>query len=83
MDFLKKACLSAGLLVVAQAHAADPVELELLPGFEATVFASGLGRARHLVVRGNGDVYVTMRRSKDGKGVIGLRDNDGDGVADL
>ncbi len=83
MDFLKKACLSAGLLVVAQAHAADPVELELPPGFEATVFASGLGRARHLVVRGNGDVYVSMRRSKDGKGIIGLRDNDGDGVADL
>ncbi len=82
MDFLHKALLSAGLLVAAQAPAADPVQLELPPGFTATVFANGLGKARHLVVRENGDVYVSLRSAKDGKGVIGLRDDDGDGVAD-
>ncbi len=82
MDFLQNALLSAGLLVAAQAHAADPVQLELPPGFTATVFANDLGKARHLVVRENGDVYVSLRRAKDGKGVIGLRDDDDDGVAD-
>ncbi len=82
MDFLQKALLSAGLLVAAQAHAADPVQLEMPPGFTATVFANGLGGARHLVVRENGDVYVSLRRANDGEGVIGLRDDDGDGVAD-
>lgn len=82
MDFLQNALLSAGLLVAAQAHAADPVQLELSPGFTATVFANGLGGARHLVVRENGDVYLSLQRANDGEGVIGLRDDDGDGVAD-
>ena len=82
MGFFKKAFLTAGLLVTAQAQAAGPVELELPPGFKATVFASDLGQARHLTVRENGHVYVTLRRAKRGKGVVGLRDIDGDGVAD-
>ena len=34
----------------------------LLPhGFSATVFADGIGRARHIVVNANGDVYVALR----------------------
>lgn len=82
MNFLQKAFLSAALLVAAQAHAADPVQLDMPPGFTATIFANGLGKARHLVVRENGDVYVTLRGTNDGEGVIGLRDDDGDGVAD-
>ncbi|MCH8219926.1 MAG: PQQ-dependent sugar dehydrogenase [Proteobacteria bacterium] len=82
MDFLQKAFLSAALFVAAQAHAADPVQLDMPPGFTATVFANGLGKARHLVVRENGDVYVSLRGTNDGEGVIGLRDDDGDGVAD-
>ena len=83
MDVFRNTLLVAGLIVATQAQAAGPVELDLLPGFEATVFATGLGQARHLVVRENGDVYVTVRNARDGKGVIGLRDGDGDGVADL
>ena len=82
MNFLQKAFLSAALLVAAQAHAADPVQLDMPPGFTATIFANGLGKARHLVVRENGDVYLSLRRAKDGEGIIGLRDDDGDGVAD-
>ncbi|MCZ6560978.1 MAG: sorbosone dehydrogenase, partial [Gammaproteobacteria bacterium] len=70
------------LLIAVQTHAANPVKLELPRGFTATVFANDIGPARHLVVRENGDVYVTLRRAADGKGVVGLRDTDGDGVAD-
>jgi len=71
-----------GILAAAPARTAGPVKIELPPGFSATVFADGVGPARHLAVRQNGDVYVTLRRAENGKGVIGLRDSDGDGVAD-
>jgi len=62
----------------------------LLPeGFSATVFADDIGRARHIAVRENGDVYVALRsgalvRHADGPGgLVALRDNDGDGTADV
>jgi glucose/arabinose dehydrogenase len=51
-------------------------------GFDAQVFAEGVGRARHLVVRDNGDVYVALRQPNQGGGIAALRDGDGDGAAD-
>ena len=51
-------------------------------GFDARVFADGVGRARHIAVRDNGDVYVALRYPTQGNGVAALRDEDGDGVAD-
>ena len=63
-----------------------PIDRELglrLPdGFQAEVFADGVGRGRHLVVRDNGDVYVRLREPSEGGSVVALRDEDGDGVAD-
>ena len=59
---------------------ATPDELVLPPGFCASVFADGIGRARHIAVRANGDVYVALR-GDEGK-VVALRDTTGDGVAD-
>lgn len=56
--------------------------LKLPPGFTATVVADKLGNARHIVVNSNGDVYVKLERLKDGKGILRLRDTNGDGVAD-
>ena len=50
-------------------------------GFDAQVFADGLGRARHVAVRDNGDVYVALRQGRP-EGVAALRDEDGDGAAD-
>lgn len=55
-------------------------ELRLPAGFCATVFASNLGAARHMVVRDNGDVFVALRGHAGG--IVALRDTDGDGVAD-
>lgn len=57
--------------------------LALPEGFTATIFAVVEGVARHLAVRENGDVYVRLRRSEDGMSTVGLRDQDGDGRADL
>jgi glucose/arabinose dehydrogenase len=51
-------------------------------GFDAKVFAEDLGRARHIAVRDNGDVFVALRRPTEGYGVVALRDDDGDGAAD-
>jgi glucose/arabinose dehydrogenase len=68
------------------------VEPVLPDGFEATVFHPGIGPARHIAVRDNGDVYVArdFRQSapmfgmEAGYGaVMAMRDTDGDGVADI
>lgn len=51
-------------------------------GFCVVVVADSVGRARHLTVRDNGDVYVALRSSKENGGIAALRDLDGDGRAD-
>lgn len=59
--------------------AALAAQLSLPDGFNARVFHEGVGaRARHIAVRANGDVFVSMR---DGE-LVALRDVDGDGSAD-
>lgn len=59
--------------------------LQLPPGFCAFVVAQNVGRARQLVVRRNGDLYVAVNPARDGSDpgrLIALRDEDGDGRAD-
>ncbi|HEX5078846.1 MAG TPA: PQQ-dependent sugar dehydrogenase [Geminicoccaceae bacterium] len=51
-------------------------------GFDAQIFAEGVGRARHIAVRDNGDVFVALQRPTQGGGIAALRDEDGDGAAD-
>src|SRR5580658_1592260 len=58
------------------------VTLILPSGFNAVVFADNLGGARHLAVNANGDVYVKLSKLKNGKGILRLRDTNGDGVAE-
>lgn len=60
--------------------AGDNGSLELPPGFCATIFAEDLGEPRHLVVSPGGIVFAAVA-GPDG-GVIALRDDDDDGVAD-
>ncbi len=57
--------------------------LNLPPGFTATIFADNVGGARHIAVNDNGDVYVALRNSDGPGGLLALRDNDGDGTADV
>ena len=56
--------------------------LQLPKGFSASIFYDNLGRARHLSVAPNGDVYVKLSKLKDGKGIYRLRDNNNDGIAE-
>lgn len=69
----------------AELPAGDPGNggLFLSDGFEAVVVVDSLkGRARHMAVNDNGDIYVKARFPKEG-GNIALRDTTGDGKADI
>lgn len=58
--------------------------LFLPEGFQALVVADSTGRARHLAVNDNGDIYVKLSSTdKVGGGNIALRDTTGDGKADI
>jgi glucose/arabinose dehydrogenase len=58
--------------------------LTLPRGFCAVVVARDLGRARHIAVRPNGDLYVAINNAPGVTGaVVALRDTDGDGRADV
>lgn len=58
--------------------------LFLPDGFEAVVVVDSIGRARHLTVNDNGDIYVKLRVPNEaGQGIVALRDTDGNGKADI
>ncbi len=64
----------------------DNAGITLPSGFCALVYADAVGRARHIAVAPNGDVFVALRASRgreDSGGVVALRDTDGDGRADV
>lgn len=61
----------------------DDVGITVPPGFKATVFADNIGRARHLTINDNGDVYVALRQANQGGGIVVLRDTNGDHRADV
>jgi glucose/arabinose dehydrogenase/mono/diheme cytochrome c family protein len=71
---------------------ADDSGLKLPPGFCATIFADGIGHARHLVVAGNGVVYVNTwsgryyppnQPAPGGGFLVALQDKTGSGKADV
>jgi glucose/arabinose dehydrogenase len=53
------------------------VALKLPDGFTATPIVESLGKNRHIAVNDNGDIYVKMERLKNGKGIVVLREKDG------
>src|SRR5580692_10665854 len=69
----------------------DDSGLTLPAGFCATVFADGIGHARHLVVAPSGVVYVNtwsgdyydFDKTHDGGFLVALRDKTGTGKADV
>ena len=83
------AAASLGVALQAQTGASIPGcdegngGITLPEGFCALVVAENLGRARHLVVADNGDVYVAIRNLQNAPGgVMALRDTNVDGRAD-
>lgn len=71
--------------------APDDTALTLPPGFHATVFADNLGHVRHMAIAPDGTLYANTWSggyftgappAPPGPFVVGLKDSDGDGVAD-
>jgi len=60
----------------------DNGSITLSNGFGAYVVADNVGKARHIAVRENGDIYVKIRDPEAGGGILALRDTDGDGRSD-
>ena len=56
--------------------------LVLPEGFSGAKVITDLGRARHMVVATNGDIFVKLEKLKDGKGIYRLHDSNGDGKPD-
>lgn len=57
--------------------------LVLQDGFSALIVADNLGQGRHITIKESGDMYISLRRSNDGKGAVALRDTTGNGKADV
>jgi glucose/arabinose dehydrogenase len=69
------AALSLSALAATPVLAAEPDNLVLPLGFHAQVVADGVGPARHIAVRPNGDLYISTRTARDAApvGIIALR----------
>lgn len=82
--------LSSLLFVTKQGHSAPPNlridpkngNITLPQHFSAVVVAENTGKARHIIVSPNGDVFVRLSKLQNGKGLLQLRDTTGDGKAD-
>ena len=62
--------------LIPTAASADDNGLTLPPGFHATVVAPELGRARHIAIRADGDIYISTLSERGGtSGIIALRLN--------
>ena len=77
----------AGAKAAATTIQCDPDNggLTLASGFCALVVAKDVGRARHMAVRPNGDLYVAIDNGPGATvgGILALRDTDGDGRPDI
>jgi glucose/arabinose dehydrogenase len=58
-------------------------DLKLQSGFISEVVADSLGEARHIAINSNGDIYVSLSIQKNNGGIVGLRDTNNDGKADI
>jgi len=62
---------------------AKPGNLVLPKGFKSVIVAENLGRARHIVLASNGNVFVRLSRpNRKGFGTVLLRDKNHDGTID-
>jgi glucose/arabinose dehydrogenase len=57
--------------------------LTLPKDFKVIVVAESTGEGRHIVVNSNGDIYISLNHLKNKKGIVALRDTNGDGKADI
>lgn len=56
--------------------------LKLPSGFGAQIVADDLGKARHIAAAPQGAIYIKLDKLVNGKGILRLKDTNGDGKAD-
>ncbi len=61
----------------------DNAGLTLPDGFGALKVADSLGKPRHIAVTAQGGIYVKLEKSGEGKGILYLEDDDGNGSAEV
>src|SRR5688572_12274166 len=61
---------------------ADNGGLTLPDNFGAITVSNSTGKARHIAVNANGDIYIKLSELKNGKGILVLKDANNDGRAD-
>ena len=79
-------CASCRQAAVLPKGDKDNGGLFLPGGFEAVVVADSTGRARHITVNDNGDIYVKLTYNDimhGAGGTVAIRDNNNDGKADI
>ena len=82
--FILVGCMSCGQKYGEIQFDPDNGGIQLADGFSAFVVADSLGRARHIAVNTNGDIYVALRSTRNEQGgIVALRDTTGDGRADI
>ncbi|GAO43471.1 PQQ-dependent sugar dehydrogenase [Flavihumibacter petaseus] len=57
----------------------SPANIKVPKGFEATIIADELGRARHIAAAPNGVLFIKLERLKNGRGILRLQDADNNG----
>lgn len=93
-SFMKIIIFYGWVLVSMQCKSPDPLPpgdpgnggLFLPDHFEALVVVDSIGRARHLAVNNNGDIYVKLSYNdvmQGSGGTVGLRDLNLDGVRQI
>ena len=82
--FLLIGCQSPEAPRPTWSYAVDNDGLALPKSFHAVVVADSTGRGRHLVIRGNGDIFIhTANRNDADHSILALRDTTSDGKADV
>ena len=82
--FILIGCMSCGQKYGEIQFDPDNGGIQLADGFSAFVVVDSLGRARHMAVNTNGDIYVALRSTRNEQGgIVALRDTTGDGRADI
>ena len=69
------AAFFAASLTIAPLAALADSDITVPDGFSVAVAHDGVGRARHIAVRDNGDLFVALTSGE----IVALRDSDGDG----
>ena len=83
MKNLKIALGFAFIAVSFAVNAQDNAGLKLPDGFKATLFANGIGSARHIAITSNGVLFAKlMYPNKGGNSIIRMEDKNNDGIAD-